>query len=284
MKLKLVKLIPIPLALLAISLFGIYKVYSKTGELFIKDIDLKGGTSLTLTFNKTIKNEEIEPIIKKNIEKFIVSSSKTSEGYTTINILAEGSINASEILEILNYNGLYPIEHSIHFVGPELGSAFFSQVITLLTAAYILLFIINFYIYKKLSIATTIIISSLANIIAVFGIMDLFNQKISFAGFSSMLILIAFAIDVNILLVTKILSSKETEFYEQYKKALITGLTINFSLVVSMLIVLFLSNNTLLTNIAQIQIIGFIADIVNTWILNAALIEVVVFGKFNKRH
>jgi preprotein translocase subunit SecF len=172
----------------------------------------------------------------------------------------------------------------MHFVGPELGSAFFSQVITLLTAAYILLFIINFYIYKKLSIATTIIISSLANIIAVFGIMDLFNQKISFAGFSSMLILIAFAIDVNILLVTKILSGKEGEFYEQYKKALITGLTINFSLVASMLIVLLLSNNTLLTNIAQIQIIGFIADIVNTWILNAALIEVVAFGKFNKRH
>jgi preprotein translocase subunit SecF len=283
MKIKLVKLLPIPIALLIISLFWIYQTYSKTGDFFIKDIDLKGGISLTLTFNKTIENGEIEPIIKKKIENFVFSSSKTSEGYTTINILTEKTINASEIVEVLNYNGFYPIEYSIHFVGPELGSAFFSQVITLLTIAYIFLFIINFYIYKKLLIATTIIISSIANIITVFGIMDLFNQKISFAGFSSMLILIAFAIDVNILLVTKVLSS-EKEFYEQYKKALITGLTINSSLVVSMLIVLFLSKNSLLTNIAQILVIGFTADIVNTWILNAALIEVVVLGKLNKRH
>jgi preprotein translocase subunit SecF len=283
MKLKLAKLLPIPIALLVISLFGIHQVYSKTGEFFIKDIDLKGGTSLTLTFNRTIKNEEIEPIIEKKIEKFIVSSSKTSEGYTTINILAEESINASEIVEILNHNGFYPIEHSIYFVGPELGSAFFSQVITLLTVAYILLFIINFYIYKKPVIGIAIIISSIANIIAVFGIMNLFNQKISFAGFSSMLILIAFAIDTNIILATKILS-KEEDFYEQYKKALITGLTINSSLVVSMLIVLFLSSTPLLINIAQILVIGFTADILNTWILNAAIIEVVMLGKFNKRH
>jgi len=279
MKLKIVKLLPIPLILLAISLFGIYQVYSKTGDFFIKDIDLKGGTSLTLIFNKSISTEEIEPIIKKKIDTFIISSSKTMEGSTTINILTEKNINASEIVELLNSNGFYPNEYSIQFVGPELGSTFFSQVATLLTVAYILLFITNLYIYKKPIIAITIILSSIANIIVVFGVMNLLNQKISFAGFSSLLMLIAFAIDANVILATKILSGSLEEFYDQYKKGLITGLTINTGLIISMLIVLLFSNSPFLINIAQIQVIGFTADILNTWILNAAIIEVVLLGK-----
>jgi len=279
MKLKIVKLLPIPLMLLAISLFGIYQVYSKTGDFFLRDIDLKGGTSITLIFNKSITTEEIEPILKNQIEKFILSSSKTAEGYTSITILTEKSIDVSTIVNLLNSNGFYPIEYSVQFVGPELGSAFFSQVSTLLTVAYILLFLTTLFIYKRLTIAFTIVLSSLADIIAVFGLMNLFNQKISFAGFSSILMLIAFAIDTNIILATKILSGKIEEFYNQYKKGLITGLTINASLIISMLIVLLFSNSPFLINIAQIQVIGFAADILNTWILNAAIIEVVLLGK-----
>ena len=279
MKLKIAKLLPIPLILLAISLFGIYQVYSRTGDFFLRDIDLKGGTSITLIFNKSITTEEIEPILKNQIEKFILSSSKTAEGYTSITILTEKSIDASTIVNLLNSNGLYPIEYSVQFVGPELGSTFFSQVSTLLTVAYILLFLITLFIYKRLTIAFTIVLSSLADIIAVFGLMNIFNQKISFAGFSSILKLIAFAIDTNIILATKILSGKIEEFYDQYKKGLITGLTINASLIISMLIVLLFSNSPFLINIAQIQIIGFAADILNTWILNAAIIEVVLLGK-----
>jgi preprotein translocase subunit SecF len=278
MKFKLVKLLPVPLVLLVISLLGMFRVYLETGDFFLKDIDLKGGTSLTLIFNKTITTKEIEPVLKREMESFIVSSSKTTEGYTSINVLTEKGFNASDIIKLLNSNGFYPTEYSIQFVGPELGSAFFSQVATLLAIAYILLFMVNLFIYKKPVVGLTIILSSLANIIVVFGIMDLLNQKISFAGFSSLLMLIAFAIDTNIILATKVLSKPE-EFYEQYKKGLITGVTINSGLIVSMLIVLFLSDSSFLINIAQIQTIGFAADILNTWILNAAIIEVVLLAK-----
>jgi preprotein translocase subunit SecF len=279
MKLKIAILLPIPLLLLAISFFGIYKAYSETGDFFLRDIDLKGGTSLTLIFNKSVNVKELEPILKQKIENFIISSSKTTEGFTSINILTEENFDVSAIMELLNSNNLYPVEYSLQFVGPELGEAFFYQISTLLAIAYVLLFITNLYIYKKPVVAITIILSSIANIIVVFGIMNLLGLKISFAGFSSLLILIAFAIDANVILATKILSGTLEEFYDQYKKGLITGLTINASLIISMLIVLFLSNSPFLINIAQIQTIGFIADVFNTWILNAAIIEVVMFGK-----
>jgi len=279
MKFKIVRLLPIPLALLIISLFGIYQAYSKTGDIFLRDVDLKGGTSLTLIFNTTTSTEGIESILKERLKSFTLSSSKTLEGYTSINILTEESINVSDMVNFLNSKSLYPLDYSIQFVGPELGNIFFSQITTLLLIAYILLFITNLFIYKNPVVGTTIILSSLTNIVAVFGIMNLLNQKFSFAGFSSLLMLIAFAIDTNVILATKVLSSPKEEFYEQYKKGLITGITINFNLIISMLIVLYLTNSSLLMNIAQIQIIGFLADVVNSWILNAALLEVVLLGK-----
>jgi len=279
MKFKIARLIPIPLALLIISILGIHQVYSKTGDVFLRDIDLKGGTSLTLIFNTSIDVNELELVLKQKIDNFILSSSKTSEGFTSISILTEKNIEAQEMISFLNSKGFYPIEYSVQFVGPELGSAFFSQITTLLIIAYILLFITNLFIYKNPIVGTTIILSSLTNIIVTFGIMNLLNQKFSFAGFSSLLMLIAFAIDTNVILATKVLSSPKEEFYEQYKKGLITGITINANLIVSMLIVLYLTNSSFLINIAQIQIIGFLADIVNSWILNAALLEVVLFGK-----
>jgi len=279
MKFKIVRLLPIPLALLIISLFGIYQAYSKTGDIFLRDVDLKGGTSLTLIFNTTTSTEGIESILKERLKSFTLSSSKTLEGYTSINILTEESINVSDMVNFLNSKSLYPLDYSIQFVGPELGNIFFSQITTLLLIAYILLFITNLFIYKNPVVGTTIILSSLTNIVAVFGIMNLLNQKFSFAGFSSLLMLIAFAIDTNVILATKVLSSPKEEFYEQYKKGLITGITINFNLIISMLIVLYLTNSSLLMNIAQIQTIGFLADVVNSWILNAALLEVVLLGK-----
>jgi len=279
MKLKFVKLLPIPLILIAISSFEIHRVYSETGNFFLKDIDLKGGTFLTLIFNTSIDVKDLEQILKQKIDNFILFVSKTSEGFTSISILTEKNIEAQEMISFLNSKGFYPIEYSVQFVGPELGSAFFSQITTLLIIAYILLFIVNLFIYKNPIVGTTIILSSLTNVIAVLGIMNLLNQKISFAGFSSLLMLIAFAIDTNVILATKVLSAPKEEFYEQYKKGLITGITINANLIVSMLIVLYLTNSSFLINIAQIQIIGFLADIVNSWILNAALLEVVLLGK-----
>ena len=279
MKFKLIKFIPISTALIIVSLIGIIKTYLETGDIFLRDIDLKGGASINLIFNISINLEELEEILKQKIETFILSSSKTSEGYTSIKILTEKNVEPREIIDLLNKNNFYTIEYSIHFVGPELGEVFFSQIVSLLIIAYFLLFLVNIFLYKKPIVGVTIILSSLLNIISVFGIMNLLGQKISFPGFSSMLMLIAFAIDTNIILATKVLSSPLEEFYEQYKKALITGLTINANLVISMLIVLSVSNSPFLTNIAQIQVIGFLADIVNTWILNAAIIEVVLIGK-----
>ncbi|MEM5815362.1 MAG: hypothetical protein QXD89_02665 [Candidatus Aenigmatarchaeota archaeon] len=278
MKYRIAKFLFLPIILLFLfSSFSIYNYINK-GEFFIRDLDLKGGTLISFITDKEVSIDYISLTLGEFREKVLISISKTENKYS-IRITFPSEISYEKIIEKLKNSEIKVEDLEIQFVGPELGSAFFSQVIYLLSMAYILIFLGNFFIYKKISIATTIIFSSLANIICIFGITTLFGIPVSFAGFTSILLVIAYTIDDNVLLSTRILSGKPEEFYEQYKKSLITGGTITSGLIISMIIVLIFSNSPLLNNIAEILLIGYASNMINTYILNAGIIEVSLFEK-----
>lgn len=275
---KIAKFLPIPLILLTIFLAVSINHYIKNGEFFIRDLDLKGGTSISFLTEKEVSIQNVSLILGEFGEKTLISISKTEKEYS-VKITLPSEIPYENVTEIIKKSDLDPRDISVQFIGPELGTAFFSQVVYLLSIAYVLVFIGNFFIYRRISVATTILLSSFANIIYIFGITTLLNIPITFAGFTSILLVIAYTIDSNILLSTKLLGSKIEEFYEQYKKTLITGVTISSSLILSMIIVLIFSDSPFLNNIAQVLLIGFAVDLINTYLLNAGIIEVSVFGK-----
>lgn len=278
MKYRIAKFLPLPLILLTFFLLVSINHYIKNGEFFIRDLDLKGGTSISFLTSQEVNIERISSILGEYSKQALISISKSEKDYS-VRITLPGEIPHEEILKLIKNSEIEIKEHSIQYVGPELGAAFFTQVFYLLTIAYVLIFAANYFIYRKLIIAITIILSSIADIIYVIGVTTLLNIPISFAGFTSLLLVIAYTIDTNILLSTKILSEKLEEFYSVYKKTLITGATVSSGLILSMIIVLLFSNSKLLNNIAIILLIGQIAELINTYLLNAGLIEVILVGK-----
>jgi len=278
MKYRIAKFLPLPLILLTFFLLVSINHYIKNGEFFIRDLDLKGGTSISFLTSQEVNIEKISSILGEYSKQALISISKSEKDYS-VRITLPGEIPHEEILKLIKNSEIEIKEHSIQYVGPELGAAFFTQVFYLLTIAYILIFAANYFIYRKLIIAITIILSSIADIIYIVGATTLLNIPISFAGFTSLLLVIAYTIDTNILLSTKILSEKLEEFYSVYKKTLITGATVSSGLILSMIIVLLFSNSKLLNNIAIILLIGQIAELINTYLLNAGLIEVILVGK-----
>lgn len=278
MKYRIAKFLPLPLILLIFFLLVSINHYIKNGEFFIRDLDLKGGTSISFLTSQEVNIEKISSILGEYSKQALISISKSEKDYS-VRITLPGEISHEEILKLIKNSEIEIKEHSIQYVGPELGAAFFTQVFYLLTIAYILIFAANYFIYRKLIIAITIILSSIADIIYIIGATTLLNIPISFAGFTSLLLVIAYTIDTNILLSTKILSEKLEEFYSVYKKTLITGATVSSGLILSMIIVLLFSNSKLLNNIAIILLIGQIAELINTYLLNAGLIEVILVGK-----
>ena len=59
-----------------------------------------------------------------------------------------------------------------------------------------------------------------------------------------------------------------------------TALTLIATITATMFIVLFVSTSKLLVNIAEVLVIGFLSDLVFTWILNAGLLEIYFKRKY----
>ncbi len=88
--------------------------------------------------------------------------------------------------------------------------------------------------------------------------------------------LIAYTVDTNIVLTTRVLKSDKKTYESEYRGALITGGMLIGAITLTMFITLILSTSKLLTNIASILVIGFLNDLVYTWILNAGILEMYV--------
>jgi preprotein translocase subunit SecF len=279
MKLQLGHLMVVPIALFVISAGVLFWNYVQTGDFIIKDVDLKGGTLVTINSPEQIDARDLENRIAERFGSGIVSGLRTTTGYgATIQI--ESGTPASEVVGLAKEAGIEVTDYTEETIGPALGNLFFEQVRNTLIIAFVLMSIVIFVIYRNLVSSFGIVFATLANIITTLAITSLLGIQISFAGFAGLLMLIAFTVDTNIVLTSKVVAKGSAEgFMPRYRKALVTGVTLVATIAATMAVVLVLSSSKLLVNIAEVLVIGFLADLVYTWILNARLLEI----HFNRR-
>lgn len=279
MELNLRRLLFIPIALFAVSVGILSWNFVQTGDFIIKDVDLKGGTLVTINSPEPVDTRVLENKIVERFGSGIVSGLRTSSGYgATIQI--ENGTKASEVIDIVKSVGVEVTDFTEETIGPTLGNLFFEQVRNTLIIAFILMSVVIFVIYRNLVSSFGIVFASLANILTTLAFTSLFGIELSFAGFAGLLMLIAFTVDTNIVLTSKIMASGTDGFRARYNKAFATGITLIATITATMFIVLFLSTSKLLVNIAEVLVIGFLSDLVFTWILNAGLLEIYFKRKF----
>ena len=275
MKVDLTKLMPVPIILFLFSIaVFVYNQY-KYGDFILKDIDLKGGTLITIESNQPINTNQLQDYLAKKFSPVSVSGLATSTGFGA-NVEVGSKVNTSLVIQEIKNFGIQMKSFSVETIGPELGSMFFWQVSELLIAAYILMSIVIYVVYRNFISSFGIVFASLANILTTLALTSLLGIRVSFAGFAGLLMLIAYTVDTNIVLTTKVLHATPEKFYKEYKIALITGLTLIATVTTTMIITQFVSTSHLLVNIAQILSVGFVNDLAYTWILNAGLLEIMV--------
>lgn len=279
MELKLRNLIFIPIALFAFSVAILFWNFVSTGDFIIKDVDLKGGTLVTINSPEQVDTKLLERKITEKFGSGLVSGLRTTSSFGAT-IQVESGTNVSDVIDVAKESGIQVIEFSEETIGPTLGNIFFEQVRNTLIIAFILMGVIIFIIYRNLVSSFGIVFASLANILTTLALTSLFGIELSFAGFAGLLMLIAFTVDTNIVLTSKVVSHGTENFNARYRKALVTGVTLIATITATMFIVLFLSTSKLLVNIAEVLVIGFLSDLVFTWILNAGLLEIYFNRKF----
>lgn len=183
-----------------------------------------------------------------------------------------------KIKEFFHVDSLDKLNYSEKTIGATLSSKFFEEGFKAVGFAFMFMAIVVYLYFRNPVPSGAIILSALSDIIMALGAMSLLGIELSSATIAALLMVIGYSVDSDILLTTRVLKRLTKSFDETVKEAMKTGLTMTLTTITAMLILLivvklFIPVADILANIATVLILALIADIINTWLLNAGILK-----------
>jgi len=273
---KLLIIIPVIITIISLGLIAFNGID--------EGIELKGGSVAVITMNQPISSSSLETQLKSslnnqglNVEEVDVLSNKGRD--VTIQIGSE--VNSTAFYQALNGTGTV---NSYNAIGPILSKEAMTQVYWAMAFAFLFMSITVFIIFREPIPSIAVILAAASDIIISMGGMSLFNIPLSIASVGALLMLIGYSVDTDILLTTRLLKRKEGTIVERAKEAMKTGMTMSIAAIASMVVLYLVTfflipEATTLTNIAAVLIIGLVADILTTWLMNLGILRWYVEAK-----
>jgi preprotein translocase subunit SecF len=244
-----------------------------------ESIDLQGGATITLQLEKPISEADLQKMISTGINNPNVEVKSINDKEATVEITGESDvIKITESLQgtatILSYRS----------IGPLLSAQSIIQVEYALLFAFLFMSITVFIIFRNFVPSMAVILAALSDIIIALGGMSLFGIPLSIASVGAILMLIGYSVDTDILLTTRLLKRHEGTITERAVNAMKTGFTMAAAAIGSMvalyLVVIFLiPSASALANIAAVLIIGLVADVLATWLMNLGILRWYLEGR-----
>jgi preprotein translocase subunit SecF len=265
-------IIPVIITLISLAIFA-------TGGL-TQGIDLKGGSIVVLQLEQPVGNDQIQALVQNSTGAEEVSV-KTSSGNT---VTVEITGTAADVVTLSNsLEGTASIQ-SFRSVGPLLSAQSLNQVYWALAFAFIFMSITVFIIFRNFVPSMAVIFAALSDIIIAIGGMSLFGIPLSLASVGALLMLIGYSVDTDILLTTRVLKRREGTINERAIDAMKTGFTMAAAAIGSMvalyLVVVYLMPYAqVLGEIAAVLIIGLVADVMVTWLMNLGILRWYMEGR-----
>lgn len=271
------KLMLIPLILFIISLFIIYNFYKTNNDIVEKDVTLKGGLTATIYLSNIdlnlIENSLKEKFPKSDVFVRQISTITTKE---TKGVIIEVSnldeITLKQALEEILKIELTDENYSIEETGSKLGESFYNEMIKAMIFAFLFMSVVVFITFRTFIPSIAVISAALLDIVITLAIVDLIGLRVSTAGVAAFLLLIAYSIDTDILLTTRMVKRKEGSYFNRMISSIKTGLTMTATTLVALLAAYFLSTSLVLKSMFLIIIIGLVIDIISTYLMNAGIL------------
>lgn len=266
-------LLIIPIALFLISIAILLNQYNQTGEIFKRSIEMKGGTVITINTQERLDITSIETQLRQKFQPISVREVRSFRGYSTI-IETSSEIKAEDILAETKAMGVDTQDNNIETMGPSLGAAFWTQAQLAIVLAFIFMGIVVFIFFRTFVPSMAVIISAFGDIFMTLAFMQLFGIELSLAGLAAILMLIGYSVDTDILLTSRMLrESEDKTIDEKIKHAMKTGLTMTLTSIGALTPLFLLGLSPVITQIANVLMIGLAFDIMNTWITNVAILR-----------
>jgi len=171
-------------------------------------------------------------------------------------------------------------------VSPTLGKDFIRSSITVGIIAFALLVLVIFLFFREVVPSGLIVFAAMFDILAGLAGMALLGLPLSLTTIPTLLMLVGYSVDTDILLSTKLLKQRTTDLYTATNESMKTGLTMTITTIVAvtvMLIISYFTQMLVILEIAAILLFGLIGDMISTWFFNApALIQYIKNRDKNK--
>jgi preprotein translocase subunit SecF len=266
-------LVAIPAIVFILSVAIIANQYINTGEFFLRSIEMKGGTVITINTQESLDAPAIENQLLQKFQPINIREIRSFRGYGTV-IETSAENNASAIISELGSMGVDTSDTSIESIGPSLGGSFWFQAQLAMAVAFIFMAIVVFVIFRTFTPSFAVILSAFMDIFMTFAFMQLFGIELSLAGLAAILMLIGYSVDTDIMLTSRLLKESEDQtLNDKLRHALKTGLTMTLTSIGALIPLALLGVSPVITQIATVLLIGLVFDIMNTWITNYAILK-----------
>lgn len=272
------KLLVIPIALILLSAGIILFHYVKTGELFERDISLKGGVSISVLTATPVDVTMLEARLSETFGQGEVSVRSLTQQGSQIGFVVDASISDQRSKELI---GLIEKEtgitldqnYSVQSTGSALGESFFRDAIKAVLIAFLFMGIAVLAYFRVIVPSLFVILSAAADILGAFAVVVLLDVKLSTAGIAAFIMLIGYSVDTDVLLTSRILKQAEGTVFSRLIGALKTGLTMTMAALAVAVIGFFLAQSPTIKQIMFILMVGLVFDMINTWITNASILR-----------
>ncbi len=257
--------IPVVITLLALALFA-------TNGL-TQGIDLRGGTNVVIQLQQDTSPQELQSIISSGIDNDQVEVTSIINNQASVEIA--GQTDAIRLTNVLADVGTIS---SLQSVGALLSERALTQVYYAIAFAFLFMAITVFIVFRELIPSVAVILAAASDIIISLGGMSLFGIPLSIASVGAILMLIGYSVDTDILLTTRVLRRREGTVNERAIEAMKTGFTMAAAAIASMVtlylvVIFFIPYAHVLSQIALVLIIGLVADVLATWLMNLGILR-----------
>ncbi|MHC1632013.1 MAG: protein translocase subunit SecF [Methanotrichaceae archaeon] len=260
----------IPLVVLAVALLILGANFFSTGSPVNLGVEFTGGTSVTIPI---VESED--EIAAKLADYPVVEIRDVGNRY----MIRLGDLNDADYKSLMTLVGAEYADAEIQHLGPVYSKRLQEQARMYIPMSFILMAIMVLLIFRTPIVSFMIVLSAFSDIMIAAACMNLTGIKLSLGTVAALLMLIGYSVDSNILLNNRVLKRKGM-VEDKILGAMKTGLAMT-STTLSAILALFIvaafsylvstsfSRINVLFDISVVLIFGLLADVMNTWIMNA---------------
>jgi preprotein translocase subunit SecF len=183
----------------------------------------------------------------------------------------EGALGSSQIEQEANAAGfnVLTIDSVDGSFGPEQGRLALGGVVAAFAGMSVLIFVI----FRSFVPSIAIVVSAFSDMMNLFGI------DLTLGTVAALLMLIGYSVDSDILLNNSVLR-QSGDFYESTRRAMRTGVTMTVTSIAAMAVMTVLASLfgiQIMRAIGFILVVGLLADLMNTYLINVSLLRWYVY-------